>query len=285
MDEKYRDNFSIIQVAIYFFLALMILPVGIGLAMSLPDKMGLLGLLIIFSSCLFVIAGVKQIKYNKKKQVINKFYQAALAESKQQPTAISKEIEVVNENKEEIVTKEQLIEAEANKLFKNFVIAKYQISNSEWNLFYKSEGKSRINSIIIEGLVLALLGTILLRTTRNTSLPFSILFSIGFAIFYGLLKYFLTMKSISANNKQQHEIIVTQNSVIVNGKMNVFKDDSRWLNSIKLIKEKQPMVLEINFGWQTRGGVSNDDLRIPILDEITAQTIINTLMGEKEVLE
>lgn len=285
MDEKYRDNFSIIQVAIYFFLAIMILPVGIGLAMALPDKMGLLGLLLIFSSCLFVIAGVKQIKYNKKKQVINKFYQAALAESKQQPTAISKEIEVIDENKEEIVTKEQLIEAEANKLFKNFVIAKYQISNSEWNLFYKSEGKSRINSIIIEGLVLALLGTILLRTTRNTSLPFSILFSIGFAIFYGLLKYFLTMKSISANNKQQHEIIVTQNSVIVNGKMNVFKDDSRWLNSIKLIKEKQPMVLEINFGWQTRGGVSNDDLRIPILDEITAQTIINTLMGEKEVLE
>lgn len=285
MDEKYRDNFSIIQVAIYFFLAIMILPVGIGLAMALPDKMGLLGLLLIFSSCLFVIAGVKQIKYNKKKQVINKFYQAALAESKQQPTAISKEIEVIDENKEEIVTKEQLIEAEANKLFKNFVIAKYQISNSEWNLFYKSEGKSRINSIIIEGLVLALLGTILLRTTRNTSLPFSILFSIGFAIFYGLLKYFLTMKSISANNKQQHEIIVTQNSVIVNGKMNVFRDDSRWLNSIKLIKEKQPMVLEINFGWQTRGGVSNDDLRIPILDEITAQTIINTLMGEKEILE
>jgi len=281
MDEKYRDNFSIIQVAIYFFLALMILPVGIGLAMALPDKMGLLGLLLIFSSCLFVIAGVKQIKYNKKKQVINKFYQAALAKSKQQPTVISKEIEVVDETKEEIVTKEQLRETEANKLFKNFVIAKYQISNSEWNLFYKSEGKSRINSIIIEGLVLALLGSILLRTTRNTSLPFSILFSVGFAIFYGLLKYFLTMKSISANNKQQHEIIVTQNSVIVNGKMNVFRDDSRWLNSIKLIKEKQPMVLEINFGWQTRGGVSNDDLRIPILDEITAQTIINTLMGEK----
>ncbi|MCZ2222461.1 MAG: hypothetical protein LC122_02360, partial [Chitinophagales bacterium] len=110
MDEKYRDNFSIIQVAIYFFLALMILPVGIGLAMALPDKMGLLGLLLIFCSCLFIMAGVKQIKYNKKKQVINKFYQDVLAESKQQPAAISKEIEVADETKDEIVTKEQLIE-------------------------------------------------------------------------------------------------------------------------------------------------------------------------------
>ncbi|MBX2930420.1 MAG: hypothetical protein KF781_00575 [Chitinophagaceae bacterium] len=276
MDEKYRDSFSIIVVAIYFFLALMILPVAIALTMTLPDKMGLLGLLLIFCSCLFVMAAVKQIKYNKKKKNINTFYQKAIKESRQ--STIENAQPIIEITKEVDVIK-------TNSPTNNFVIAQWQMNNNEWNMFYKDEKKVRKTNTFIESFLLIVLGTIFLKIARSASTTSAILVSSVIAVFYGLLKYYLTMKSISANNKQQHEIIVTQNSVIVNGKMNVFRDDTRWLNSVKLIKEKQPMVMEINYGWNTRGGRTNDEIRFPILDEATAKTIINTLMGEKEALE
>jgi hypothetical protein len=59
-------------------------------------------------------------------------------------------------------------------------------------------------------------------------------------------------------------VIITQYAVIINGKHNAFKSQMYWLGSVSIKDEPSPKVLEIVYNWNTRGGISHDEIRIPI---------------------
>jgi len=265
MDEKYRTSGSVLVIVIYFFLAIMILPVGIGMLLAYPNWISLFGGLLILAASLFIYAAIKQIKYNKSKVKFNQQLYKNIVDSKQDITVLNKEIA-----------------QSTHDAVEKFIIAKWLIDKPTWNLFYKKEKKVRLGDIAIETTLIIILGTLMIKFFRSETYLISFIISSLIGGIYALLKFYLNMKSIAINkNAQAVDIIVTLSSVIINGKINVFRDDTYWMKSVKLKKDMQPLVIEIIYGWTTRRGNTTNELRFPVNDEDTANTIIKALTANQ----
>jgi membrane protein implicated in regulation of membrane protease activity len=266
MDEKFRAGGSALFIVIYFFLAIMILPVGIGMLLSYPNWISLFGGLLILAASLFIYAAIKQIKYNKSKEKFNQQLYKNIVDNKQEDITIL--------NKE--------IAQSTNDAVENFIIAKWQIDKPTWNLFYKNEKKVRLGDIAIETSLIIILGTLMIKFFRSETYLIGFIISSIIGGIYAFLKFYLNMKSIAINkNAQAVDIIVTLSSVIINGKINVFRDDNCWMKSVKLKKDIQPLVIEIIYGWNTRRGNTTNELRFPVNNEDTANTIIQALTDKQ----
>jgi hypothetical protein len=265
MDEKYRENASVLISVLLIFLGIMLLPIGIGMCASLPDKIGLLGAALLVASALFFYSGIKQFKigYNKRKAVANHVKQIALEQQNSKSVITNNAVKIpVNETVSDNVN--------------NIIIASWQLTNEEWNTFYKAEKAERKNNILIEVFWILVLGVIVLKLTRSAPTLIAIAVSATIGAIYGFGKYYLTMKSIEPDtaHAQNKEIIITNNSIIINNKLNIFNDDTRWFKGIKVLNKPNLIVLEISYGWNTRNGKTFDEIRIPVNNQDTANKVV-----------
>lgn len=265
MDERYRENTSVLITVIYFFLGIMILPVGIGMCTALPDTIGLLGIALVVSSGLFFYSAVKQFKaYKNKRKVVANYLKQITSEQQNTQSSIT--------NNSIQTSIHEPITNKAN----NIIIASWQLTNEEWNKFYKTEKAERRNNIMIEVFWILVLGVILLKSTRATPTLIAIEVSVFIGAIYGFGKYYLTMKSIEPDtaHTQNKEILITNNSIIINNKLNIFNDDTRWFKGIKVLNKQNSIVLEITYGWHTRKGNTFDEIRIPVNNQDTANKVV-----------
>jgi len=255
----------------------MLLPIAIGMLTALPEMIGFLGVALLISSILFFYSAIKQFASNAKQKKANaNFIQQINKQNK--ITNIAKQHDtIVNENIDIAIDCSSSLSYSINN--NNSVIANWQLSNEDWIKFYKNEKKERITSIIIEVFWILLLGTILLKNTRMADTLDALLVSGLIGGVYGFGKYFLTMKSISpdVNSTENKEICITNSSILINGKLNIFNDETRWFKSAKLLDNTNPLVVEITFGWKTRRGNTYDEIRIPVNNKETANNIISSL--------
>lgn len=226
-----------------FMIAFMFFCFGIGLLFALPDLLGLLGIVVLAFSGVFIYSGVKNLNDAKlmDKDATLQLRSASAALPVQQEDNVHPGNKTVSD-----VT----------------ILARWQYSKEEWKRFLQWERSRRKTSSTIEAVLIIVLGSLLLRNLRDTSWTLALAISGAMAILYWLGKYFISMNSIG--KRTFNEVVLTNRSIIINGKVNSFNDGLYWLKKVELLEENNIYVLEFVYAWNTRKGPGSEEIRVPV---------------------
>lgn len=250
MDEKIKQKASVVTGVILIVLAIVLLPISAGMLFSFPHWVGYIGIIMLCCCGAFVYSGVQQISIAKKViRGLDSIHQQLKQPSNDQANALQ-----------------------------SFELAKWTFDDTTWNAFLADERKERKMNIVIECFWVIVLGTVVIILSRGALFLTALIISSLVAAVYGVLKYYLTMRSIRGISAH-HEIILTHQAVIINGNFNFFEDQHKRKGKIQLLKKKQPPVIEITYHWQTRRGETFDEIRFPAPNEAEAERIIALLQA------
>jgi hypothetical protein len=248
MDQQKRTAGAALTGAIMFFCAFIFLCLGTGMTLSYPDKIWMLGLVLLGCAAVMIISGISNLRLSAK---IKQDSKEQLAKAYQLPAAGA-----------EAGTPGESSKPTGRDEIK--VLAKWNYSRAEWNRFLNAEKKERKTNSTTEAIGIVVLGVIILKNARDASWELAIGVSSFIAVVYWLGKYFLSIGSIG--KARNNEVIVTNRSVIINSKVNTFNDGQYWLKDVTLKEETDPAVIEFIYAWQTRNPSfpAHDEIRIPV---------------------
>jgi hypothetical protein len=260
MDQKIRSNGALFTSLLLGFCSIISFILGIGMTASYPDKIWWAGLLLILCGILVgygCISGYRSAR--KEKQI-----------SDEQMSIIMQHGKVTdqNENKFEVLTT-------------------WAYSISEWKEFMKWEKKERSSGTSMETAIIVGLGTLAIHFLKGEDWITAFAISIVMGLIYGVVKYIITMSSIKLDENKLPEVIITNQSVIVNGRMNRFYGNNLWLGKVEIKETKAFNILEITYCWSTRRGETFDEIRVPIPKGSLKEAIYlqEKLMGTKKLME
>lgn len=144
------------------------------------------------------------------------------------------------------------------------VLAHWYYSVEEWEGFTRIEKKTRGEEVFFEALLISVLGTFLLRFVKGAPWVAAIAISMVIATIYAIIRYTLRMNAIRWKNPSLPEVIITEQSVIINGHKLEYHSETRWLRRANLMEKEGRNLLAITYEWQTRKGVTYDEIRIPV---------------------
>ena len=162
------------------------------------------------------------------------------------------------------------------------VLAHWYYTVSEWESFIRWEKKKRGSDILLEGSLVVILGTILLVILRDAPLIWALLVSILIAGLYSIIKYALRMNSLKWKGPGMPEVLITKTSIITNGIKTAFHTDQKWFRRAVINEKADRNILEITYEWQTRKGVTYDEIRLPVpkgklREAIEIQSFLNAI--------
>lgn len=166
-------------------------------------------------------------------------------------------------------------DAKSNGVYRPDIIATWNYTKDEWKLMTKEETTRRLKEGIWVSLGIGLLGGWVLMTYRDATFLTGFLVSLSVGIIISLLKVLLSNNLF--NIRKNNSIIITTNALIVNGKFKTLNDIDIHLEYVKSLKIKDDNFIEFSLQWQTRGGMTNDQLRIyvPKLYENEIQKVLD----------
>ena len=271
MDEKLRATGTVVSHVILLVLGVILLPVSAGMLLSFPHWLFWLGVLLLFACCLFfytAVAGLRRgsrqaQQFTKVQQLLTKVPAPTHAGNKANELSTLQAIQ----------TPFQHEQFEPGQL-----LVQWLVPREEWKAFYKIERNKRLESMWIESILIALLGTVLLLMVRNASWFQALLLATGLALVWWIAKYYLHLR-VMQSNQDQNQIIITTSSVQVNGRLHVYYDNHVTPGSFQLLTNHWPQVLEIRYHWQTRRGATFEELRVPVPagKETEAQALVKHL--------
>lgn len=144
------------------------------------------------------------------------------------------------------------------------ILASWNYSISDWKRFLRWEHNQRRSQAIMVGMLIVGAGTLLLRFGKGGDWATSLLISSFVGLLYIFGQYFLSMGSLSLKDQQMPEVLITNEAIIVNGKMNCFYGNNLWLGKVSINETVDFNILEITYCWNTRKGKSMDEIRVPI---------------------
>ena len=242
MDQQTRTGGTYVVAVLLFMIAFIFLCMGIALVFSYPDKLALLGIVILGFSGIFIYSGIKNLKDAK----------LMAADADTQLKSVSAIRQTATDSKGNV----------QQTLGDIIMLAHWKYTNDEWNKFLKWERSRRKTSSTVEAILIIILGSLLLRSVRDASWIAAIGFSGAFAVIYWIGKYYISMDSFG--KKKANEVVITTRSVIINGKVNTFHDGLYWLKKVQLIEENEITVIEFVYEWNTRKGPSSEEIRVPV---------------------
>lgn len=251
MDQKVRNSAGLFSAIIILICGLMILPIAIGALLSTQDTTAfMLGLMLFVASSLLIYGGIKMlIKSRNEKKRTEEIFNKVIEETNKTITLNSKTSEVLKDHSEQKNAAE--------------VLAQWNFNKKEWTDFIKWETKERRVNTIIEASWVLILGTLMIVVFRNGNFLIAALIS----LIIGLIYYFFKIKLTSKSYKtilNENKIIITPVAVIINDSFNAFRNEDYWLGTVKILKEANFSVFEIEYHWNTRRGGTFDEIRIPI---------------------
>jgi len=262
MDQKFITGGTIITGILLTGCGLLIAPLAVGMILSYPDQIWLLGLVLVGASVTLIYSGVMQliraVKAQKETDKTQEKIDAIVLASKIDELGNTA---LANDKIESAIKQKQ----QADKIapVEEVILAKWQFSAQEWNRFLRFERKERKLSNNIESILILLLGGFLLRLGKGAGYGLAFGISGTIAVIYWVGKYYLNMGSFGAA-KAVNDVIITPVAVIINGKYNVLRNDSIWLSKALVKNENGLDYLELTYDWSTRKGNTFEDLRIPI---------------------
>jgi uncharacterized membrane protein HdeD (DUF308 family) len=260
MDQKLCFKGARYSSIILSFFSIITLGLGISMVSSYPNEIWWVGLLLLLSG---ILCGYSAIST----------YQSA--------------------KKEKMLSDEQMAEMNVAKRsipsdkFKVQILANWLYSVSEWKEFMKWEKRKSRSLTFRDAIILMVLGILGVHFLKGADWTISIIIGFALGIIYGVIKYFLALSSIQQDDNKMPEVIITNEAVIVNGRMNRFYGNNLWLGKVAINEAGSFNVLEITYCWYTRGGETFDELRVPIPKGSLKEAIFlqEKLMNEKKLVE
>ncbi len=254
MDQKVTNTGNLVTGVVLLVLGFFLLPLGAGALFSFPGTAFYFGLLLSFSAAVLIYSGIQQIRNAKQQE--QKTNQQIVELSRVLASPVERPSTTVIEKQTSIVNPSSVSTA---------ILANWMYTNAEWDNFYKAETKKRFSSTMYEVVALLLVGTLYLMLERNASWQIALLVTAVIGVLWLAGKYLLTLKVMKSKLKK-NQIILTTSAVFINGTLHVFQDDSRWIGGVTLLKDQEPVMIEIRYCWNTRKGPTFDELRFPVPD-------------------
>ena len=248
MDQKFVVAGNMLTAVLLFFCALMMLPVGIGLLFAYPDKMWWLGLGMLVSCGLLIYGGISNIRLSKRlgrQADVDMAAVAALQATQSQPT---KDIRPTQPAASDDVA----------------ILARWTYTPEEWKAFMQWERKKRKTSSTVEAALILVVGGAFIYWAREADPGLSFGISAVVACIYWYGKNVLFLSSIGRASSKGNEVVITSHAAIINGSYNAFRSEVYWLKGATLDESPTPAVLEIVYQWQTRKGITHEEIRVPV---------------------
>ena len=247
MDQKFVVGGNRLVAVLLFFCAMMMLPVGIGLLSAYPDKMWWLGLAVLVSCGLLFHGGISNLRLSRRLRRQADAEMAALAglQAAQQPTA-------------------DAATSQARPVDDVAILAHWTYTPEEWKSFISWERKKRKTSSTVEAALILVVGGAFIYWTREADPGLSFGISAAVAGIYWYGKNVLSLSSIGKSSSKANEVVITSHAVIINGSYNAFRSELYWLKGATLDESLTPEVLEIVYQWQTRKGITQEEIRVPV---------------------
>jgi hypothetical protein len=239
MDQKIISTGGIITGIILIFTGVITAPLAIGVIASYPEKIWPLGIVLFICSGMILYGAIRSLRQSSKK----------LKQTESEIFAIRSSTANTGTN---------MASPNTNAL------VNWSYTPEEWKRFCRWEWRERKMNSIIVGLLIAIIGSLFLRGTRDASWPVAIAVSSGVGFLYGVVSYRIAVASMGRPLAAGSSVIITRHSVLINDKLNPFADDERWMGEVRILDDHEPRVLEIVYHWHTRKGNSRDEIRVPI---------------------
>lgn len=255
MDQKVKAKGSEAAGVVLIAVGIMLLPVAIGFLFAFPDWIWPMGLLLLVC-CYFIITGGWKNIRQAKSDLINA--QRSIEQMMNENGPVMEIDQAGRLLKKDPGTVSEILETGIG-----WVLV-WQYSPEEWKRFIKWEKEDRKISAFVTGLLVALIGGVFVKLQRDASWGMAFLVAALLGTVYALILYFVGMSSLSGTFKKQPEVRITKDAILINGILNVFSDQKRWVHSISILESAEPKVLEIVYKFDTSRGSSQDELHIPI---------------------
>lgn len=153
----------------------------------------------------------------------------------------------------------------ATELSNTDYLARWSVVNSYWIAFIKAERMYLLNACFNSSVVIFLAGTVLLTLVGEWSISVAMTVSSTLALLLGWMKYNFSKMAMGQITKgHNHDVIITRDSVVMNGKVNIFKSIHYEPRNISLLKLKTVHILQISYRLNGRRSFRFDTLRVPV---------------------
>lgn len=144
------------------------------------------------------------------------------------------------------------------------VLVHWHYSVSEWEEFVKNNRKKKLKDIVLESCLAWMLGTLIIYFGINMPLVISIVISGNITVVYGVSKYYIRTWLTKWKCDKVPEIIIADDTAIVNGKRTVFQGNGKYLLKVDVKENNNINIVEITFERQTRKGSAFEEITIPV---------------------
>lgn len=254
MDQKTISAGGMISGALIIFCGIIVSPIAIGMLASYPHPIWWVGLILCGASGVMIHGGIQSIRKAKLQE----------AQAKEELERLKAEVDKIKSTPVTSgVAGVQIpgVQPDTTIRYKE-VLAHWTFTADEWKKFLILEKKRRKSSTGAEGVAIVILGTLALMTFRDATFWMAFGVSAVLAVIISWLRWVLTMSSIGSV-LPINEVTITDQSVLINDKLNPYRSDNYWLDKIQVL-DGDPEVLEITYAWNTRKGKTFDEMRIPI---------------------
>lgn len=243
MDQKIISNGGVVTGVLLIVVGIIVLPVAIGLMASYPHELWPYGVVLVGCSAVILVGAVKSLRKSGRRLrtldvQVKAIREAATAPAIRNPAS------------------------PAPAAVQNDVLVKWQYQPEEWKRFYEWESGERKSNNIIVAILVSILGTFFIRYTRESTWGVAMAVSALVGVAYAALAYFFAMASLG--RAKNAVVIITGDAVLINDKLNVFRDEDRRLSDVKILEEMDPKVFELTYEFRTARGKSDEQIRVPI---------------------
>jgi hypothetical protein len=247
MDQRFVVEGGKVTAGLLFFCAFLVTPLGLGMLFSYPDKIWLVGILMLLGAGAFIHSGVSNLRQSARmSKQMDKEMKAVAEALKTQMESIDK------------VASGTALASEAG------ILARWTYTDEEWKRFIAWETKKRRANTSLEAGLIVVIGAVFAHLIKQAGWALAFCLSTFIAGIYWVGKYFLSMNSIGKKKGSTNEIVILHDGVIINGKYNAIRSELYRVRSIKLLDVEEPLIMEFVYEWKTRKGISNDEIRIPV---------------------
>jgi hypothetical protein len=285
MDQKQSNGISKVFGTVFITLGICMLCIGIPFIVE-PNKNSTenwIMALFIISGTLMIIGGRQSIKMAKLKEQAMAEYLKEINHLQRQEI---KDFANSSNNGHNYTNNQELspsnfntknVEVDKNDTtsIKPEIIAEWNYTTDEWKLMTKEETKRRFKEGIWVSLLIGLFGGWIIHNSRGATLITACLFSLGIGIFLSLLKVMLSNHLFK--RRKENSILITSHALIINHQFKTIRDIDIQLEYVKSLEQNHHQFIEFSLKWQTRRGVTNDQIRIlvPKLKEHEINKVLN----------
>jgi peptidoglycan biosynthesis protein MviN/MurJ (putative lipid II flippase) len=218
------------------FFGFCILCIGVPLLIA-PNKESFelsLAVLLLAGGGLMLVGGYQTMRNAKQKDTAVNEYELSVKEQ-------LKEIQNLQS-----ISNSSVVSSEINSSnnYTPDIIAIWQYSKEEWRLMTKEETARRLKEGIWVSLLVGLLGSWVLHSSRGVNYITGLFISLCVGVFISLLK--VLVSNAIFRLKKSNSIIITTNALIINGKFKTINDNDIKLEYVKSLKIKENHFIEFS---------------------------------------